>query len=287
VVVPLYNKEKEIKNTLESVLNQSYPSDEIIVVDDGSIDKSQEIVKQFKNVKLIIQQNQGVSVARNRGISEAKNEYICFLDADDLWEEDFLKEIKSLIEKYPDAIFYSTSHKMIDEKGEFIYPKIPKQEGIINNFFEVFSNNYGLINSSSVCIKKSVNPTFPIEEKKGEDICLWMELALKGKLAFSKKALSIYKLNASNRSGEIHKEYPIPCQLKWIYQNRDRVTKDIKKFVYKNILITTYGNNKKFAKNIIEYMKKEKDYFYLLMYLRFFLPTNFLEIVKNIRRKFR
>ena len=286
VVIPLYNKEKEVTNTLKSVLNQTYKADEIIVVDDGSTDNSKEVVKKIKEVKLIKQENCGVSCARNRGVEEAKNEYICFVDADDLWEEDFLEEIKRLIESFPQAIFYSTSHKMIDENGKIIKAKtLHNFFGIVNKFFQTFNSNYGLINSSSVCIKKGVNIFFPVDEKKGEDICLWIELAKEGKLAHSSKPLSIYKLDASNRSGDIYKKPIIPCQLKWIYQNK--ATKDIIKFVHKNILITVYGNNKEFAKEIISYMKKNNDYFYLLLLFRFLLPDSFLEIMKYLRRKIR
>jgi len=298
VVIPLYNKEKEIANTLNSVLNQSYKADEIIVVDDGSTDGSAKIVesftKKFKEIKLIKQNNMGVSAARNRGIEESENEYICFIDADDLWKEDFLYEIKKLIEDFPEAILYSTSHMMIDENGNFIKSKISLDKnfrGYIDNFIKVFKDNYGLINSSSVCIRKSINPKFPVGEKKGQDICLWIELSLKGKLAFVNKPLSIYKLNASNRSGDIHKEPLIPCQLKWIYKNRDRATRDIVKFVYKNILITAYGNavdeKKEFVKNLINFMKQNRDYFWILLLPSLFINRELLAIIKNIRRKLR
>jgi len=288
VVIPLYNKEKEIKQTIESILNQTYKADEIIVVNDGSTDKSVEVVeKYFKDkVKLINQNNLGVSVARNRGIKEARNEYICFLDGDDLWEENFLEEIKNLIIDFPDAIVYSSSHKVIDENGKIFYPKVSLDKnfrGYLNNFIRVFKDNYGIINSSSVCIKKSISPLFPVNEKKGEDICLWIELSLKGKFAFVNKALSIYRLDAINRSGDIYKKPVIPCQLKWIYKNK--ATDEIIKFVHKNILITTYGNDKEFAKEIIKYMKQYNDYFYLLLYPRLFLPSYFLDIVKTFRRK--
>ncbi len=289
VVIPLYNKEKEIKNTIESVLNQSYKADEIIVVDDGSTDNSALVVeKYFKNrVKLIKQKNQGVSKARNRGIKEAKNEYICFLDADDLWEKNFLEEIAKLIKDFPDAIVYSTSHKMIDENGNFINSKVNLDSnfrGYLDNFIKIFKNSYGVINSSSVCIKKSINPSFPINEKKGEDICLWIELSLKGKFAFLNKTLSIYKLNSSNRSGKIHKT-SIPCQLKWIYKNE--ATKDIINFVHKNILITIYGNayNKKFVDAIIDFMKKNKDFYYLYLIPAKFIPLKLMNFIKILRRK--
>jgi len=298
VVIPLYNKEKEIADTLNSVLNQSYKADEIIVVDDGSTDNSAKIVesftKKFKEIKLIRQNNSGETAARNRGVEEAKNEYICFIDADDLWKEGFLYEIKKLIEDFPKAILYSTSHMMIDENGNFIKSKISLDKnfrGYIDNFIKVFKDNYGLINSSSVCIKKSINPKFPVGEKKGGDICLWIELSLKGKFAFVNKPLSIYKLNASNRSGDIHKEPLIPCQLKWIYKNRDIATKDIIKFVHKNILITVYGNavdgKKEFVKNLINFMKQNRDYFWILLLPSLFINRKILTIIKNIRRKLR
>lgn len=292
VIIPLYNKEKEIKNTIESILNQTYKADEIIVVDDGSTDNSAFIIEEYfeDKVKLIKQKNQGVSVARNRGIKEAKNEYLCFIDADDLWENNFLEEIANLIKDFPDAIVYSTSHKMIDENGNIIYSKVSLSKnfrGYLDNFIKIFNNNYGIINSSSVCIKKSVNPIFPIGEKKGEDICLWIELSLKGKFAFINKPLSIYKLDANNRSGDIHQNPVIPCQLKWIYKNKNKAVPDIIKFVHKNIFITVYGNtyNKIFVKEVINFMKENKDLFYILLLPAKIIPSKLMDNIKKIRRK--
>ena len=294
VVIPLYNKEKEIVYTINSVLKQSYKVDEIIVIDDGSTDNSSFVAeKYFKDkITLIKQENCGVSAARNRGIQEVKNEYICFLDADDLWEESFIEEIANLIKNFPEAIVYSTSHKMIDENGNIIKSKVNVPvdfSGYIEDFIKVYKNNYGLINSSSVCIKKSVNPIFPIGEKKGEDICLWIELSLKGKFAFVNKPLSIYKLDSSNRSGVIYKEPVIPCQLKWIYINKDKATKKIIDFVHTNILITVYGNAQdiKIVTNIINYMKDNGDKFYLLLYGAYVIHPRMMNIFRKIRRLLR
>jgi glycosyltransferase involved in cell wall biosynthesis len=270
------------------VLNQSYQPDEIIVVDDGSTDNSKEIVEKFQNIILIKQKNCGETCARNRGIKEAKNEYICFLDADDLWEKEFLQEIKLLISTFTEATFFSTAHDMIDENGTRIKAKsLNNFFGVINNFFKTFNNYYGLINSSSVCIRKSSNILFPAGEKKGEDICVWMELALNGKLAHSSKALSVYKLDASNRSGSIHKDIIIPCQLKWIYQNRKRATKDIINFVHKNILITCYANDREFTKSVIKFMKKNGDLFWIFLIFKFILPDTFIRRVRDFRRKYK
>ena len=84
VIIPTYNREDFILNTIESIKNQTVNVDEIIVIDDGSTDNTKEILKN-QNIKYIYQKNSGVSKARNSGILEAKNEWISFLDSDDTW----------------------------------------------------------------------------------------------------------------------------------------------------------------------------------------------------------
>jgi glycosyltransferase involved in cell wall biosynthesis len=111
IVIPLYNKEKYIKRAITSVLDQTIQDFEIIVVNDGSTDNSTNIVKSITDnrIKLINQENQGVSVARNTGIENTKNEYIAFLDADDKWEPYFLEEIRKLIEINKSAGLFATN----------------------------------------------------------------------------------------------------------------------------------------------------------------------------------
>ena len=103
VVIPLYNKEHYIEKTIRSVLAQTCPDYEVIVVDDGSKDSSLALAKKIEggNIRVIAQENQGVSVARNTGILNASGKYICFLDADDEWRPDYLATIQSLTDKYP------------------------------------------------------------------------------------------------------------------------------------------------------------------------------------------
>ncbi len=103
LIIPVYNFEKYIASTLESVFQQTYPNIEIIVVNDGSQDQSQQIVSDFQNshdnLRLINQDNKGVSVARNTGIEATNGEYILFSDADDLLNPDYvLYLVKNAIE---------------------------------------------------------------------------------------------------------------------------------------------------------------------------------------------
>ena len=103
VVIPLYNKEHYVKATIESVLSQTYPNWELIIVNDGSTDHSESIVLQFqdKRIKYVKQLNQGVSAARNKGLSLAEGAFIAFLDADDIWEKDYLEKMLNLSAAFP------------------------------------------------------------------------------------------------------------------------------------------------------------------------------------------
>ena len=100
VVIPLYNKEKYISRAIKSVIEQTYKIFELIIIDDGSIDNSVNIVKKHKDsrIRLIEQENSGVSATRNKGIKNAKYNYIAFLDADDEWKPNFLDTIVRRIE---------------------------------------------------------------------------------------------------------------------------------------------------------------------------------------------
>ena len=95
VVIPLYNKEHYIEATIRSVLNQTCRDFEVLVVDDGSRDNSLALARKYESdrVRVIAQENQGVSEARNTGIRNAQGEFICFLDADDEWRPDYLATI--------------------------------------------------------------------------------------------------------------------------------------------------------------------------------------------------
>lgn len=203
VIIPLYNKETYIEQSLKSVLNQTFREFELIIVNDGSTDKSLDVVKQInksrnQQINIINQINSGVSVARNSGVKNSKYEYIAFLDADDWWHEDFLKEMSLLIEEYPDAVLYASNYYKVKNKKN-----IPAKIGINNNFkagyinyFKVYSKTFWMpVHSSNTVLKKSAFKDcggFNYSLKFAEDFDLWLKIALKYRIAFLNKRLSYY-----------------------------------------------------------------------------------------------
>lgn len=119
VIIPAYNSEKTIAKTIQSVLNQDYSPIEIIVVNDGSLDYTEKIVKEFKEVKYISQKNSGVSVARNNGLSHANGEFIQYLDADDLLAEGKLRLQVSALQNNNADVAYGDWKKFIEEDSIF------------------------------------------------------------------------------------------------------------------------------------------------------------------------
>lgn len=122
IISPAFNNEKTIKNTIDSVLNQSYSNWEMIIVDDCSSDRTGDIVKKYKDkrIKYIkLDKNSGASVARNVAIKEAKGKYIAFLDCDDIW---FKKKLEKQVKFMEDNNYYFTytDYKYMNKNGKIL-----------------------------------------------------------------------------------------------------------------------------------------------------------------------
>jgi len=117
VIIPVYNGEIFLEDTIKSVLNQNYDNWECIVVDDGSIDGSAAIAKKYEQIIYLYQEHKNVAAARNLGIQKASGEYLAFLDADDIWDTNKLETQINYMEENPDIDYSITKHSLFLTEG--------------------------------------------------------------------------------------------------------------------------------------------------------------------------
>ncbi len=134
VIVPAYNAERTISETLRSLLDQTARDFEIVVVDDGSTDKTPEICHRFKEnspvpIRVFTQQNRRISAARNLGIIKAEGKYVIFLDADDLAENEFVEKLVRAAEKDPEIDISCCSYSLLYQDGRTKPRKLPSEPG--------------------------------------------------------------------------------------------------------------------------------------------------------------
>lgn len=210
VVIPLFNKEAHIIDTINSILKQTVAPRKIIVVDDGSTDNGPLLVECLNNpkVRLIRQKNAGVSAARNTGIEASTTEYVALLDADDQWEPHFLQEMDRLTKQFPDAGIYSAAYQYRDANNHYLNPRIskrycPPKEGILTNFFKAMGDGDLPVTMSSMVMRRSLYNQiggFPLNEPMGEDQDFLFRAALAQPIAYTPNVLAFYVLDSDNRA---------------------------------------------------------------------------------------
>lgn len=211
IVIPLFNKEQEIKNTLESVLTQSFQNFEIIIIDDGSTDRSLQVIKENFNdsrIKIFTQENSGVGGARNHGLRKANGQYIAFIDADDEWDMEYLSTQVRLSQKYKDCKIFGTCYRMVDRSGKINIARIDtdylnfdEEDGVIPDYFELANHSNPPLWTSAVMVeKKAIEEIggFPLGVKSGEDLLTWAKLACRNKIAYCVTPLACYNQGHSN-----------------------------------------------------------------------------------------
>ena len=188
VIIPTYNREKLLLKAIDSVLNQTIKVDEIIVVDDGSNDDTKCIIKNL-DIRYIYQKNSGVSSARNLGIKLASNDWICFLDSDDIWIETKIEKQILFHEENKNILFSHTSEEWIFN-DKIIKQKNHQQKPSGYCFNDNIS--HCLIGPSTVMIHKSIFINIGMFDENlavCEDFDLWLRVLSKYELGFVYKKL--------------------------------------------------------------------------------------------------
>jgi glycosyltransferase involved in cell wall biosynthesis len=204
VVIPMYNVENYIAETLESVLNQTYKNLEIVIVDDGSKDNSASVVKEYLQkhncIKYIIQENSGVSIARNRGVAEATGEFIAFLDSDDLWLPEKLgKQLERIQASSMDAC-YCGYKEYIDGRIGSSFPERYYEGDILVDVLEEKTSTW----TSTLVIRKSIITKNDLVFEKGcnwaEDMEFFAKVMCFTKVCCVKEYLALYRKRENSLS---------------------------------------------------------------------------------------
>lgn len=214
IVMPAYNVEDYIEESIKSVQNQTYKNWELIVVNDGSIDKTQEIVSSMtqKDTRIVLlsQENGGVSKARNRGLDEAKGDYISFLDGDDLWKQNYLSELLAAkgkadlvccgYERFSDYKINTAVH--IPHYNGWILPQIVKK-----NYLDGNLHICSLMINKELLIKKNIR--FTEGCCIGEDTEFIIKVLMAAQVKSVPKSLMLYRIRPGSA-----------LQSEWVWQKR-------------------------------------------------------------------
>lgn len=206
VIIPTYNRAHLVGRAIRSVLNQTYQDFEIIVVDDGSTDNTEEVVKSFNDPRIRYirhEKNRGGSAARNTGIRATYGEFIAFLDSDDEWLPEKLEKQVLICSDEQIGLVY-TGRKVIDsQSGQVLSKIVPDKEG---NVYEQLLERDFIGTCSSVMVKKEA-----LENIKGFDETLparqdwdcWLRIARNYKVACIREVLVIQKTGHIQISGKL------------------------------------------------------------------------------------
>lgn len=256
IIISVYNKEKCIRNTIESVLNQTYNDFEIIIINDGSTDRSEEIISTIedKRIRLITTKNQGASTARNTGIKEATSKYIALLDGDDSWQVEYLQHMYDAICKFPNFKIFTTGVSQNYRTKSVPVPYSFKQQELygIHNYFKASQKNT-VITSSSVVFKASIiekTGLFDPSIITGEDTDLWIRFGIYYEVLFINKQLVYYNFNESSLSNTTYELSKKPKFDKYLTEEKEN--NDLKTFLDRNryslaLLSKLQGDQKHFS----------------------------------------
>lgn len=288
IITPVYNVERCIEKTINSIINQSSKNFELLLIDDGSKDKSIEIAEKLLinsdvNYRIINQENSGVSAARNKGISEAKGEYVCFLDSDDYIHEDYIKLMyeKAAEFKY-DLVF--CDYIQVDSKDNVLVPSTTKflehdisgREGALKQLNCDITIGMGSALYKTSIIKEN-KIFFDSNRKYAEDVVFTVKSLLKMKKIISlNKALMFYvrwDLSVTNSVSLRH----LDCYYSYVdllqYLDSQGDFKEIKKFLieYKipyavSHIFSMLSKDRQFHGELHEFLSKEHVKNYLKSY---------------------
>jgi amino acid adenylation domain-containing protein len=204
VIIPSYNSAKFLPEAIESVLNQTYPVFEIVVVDDGSTDKTKEVCNCYPTVKYIYQENQGASVARNIGMQFSKGEYLLFLDSDDCLLPKAVETGLHYINARPEVgfVFGRYVFQLLNPDGSYTTEDIYGEQPEVASYGTLLASEHKIQCACVIFRRRAVESVggFDPGLRTMEDINLFLRVAREFPIYFHHQIVSQYRYNGSNIS---------------------------------------------------------------------------------------
>lgn len=206
IITPTFNRRRLIGETIDSVLNQKYADYEMIIVDDGSTDNTEEYIKEHysdSRIKFFKQENKGQNFARNLGLQQAQGKFICFLDSDDMWPDYKLSMSLEVFEKNPDVDVVYGYEKIISEQGvEIGQDKIRRYSGkitaklLVENFIGMSA---AMVKADEVHKIGGMDETISV----ADDYSLWLRLSSNCNFYYLDEVLGYYRITSDQISKDI------------------------------------------------------------------------------------
>ena len=209
-IMPVYNRERYLDVAIESVLNQTYQNMELIIVDDGSTDRSLAIARNYRSlypekIRIVTQENQGPSKARNSAIRIANGNLCAFIDSDDLWSPDKIELQVKMLQRHDDASFIYTGYYVVNEGGDVIRECLPDEgmKGFIHDKLWTVENT---ISGGTLLVpthKLIAVGGFDEGLRGAENLDLRIKLSKLGKVYYVNSCLYYYRKHAANLTSEL------------------------------------------------------------------------------------
>jgi glycosyltransferase involved in cell wall biosynthesis len=291
IIIPLYNKENFIENTIQSVLSQTFQDFEIIIVNDGSTDKSEEKVLQFKDdrIRYFSKKNEGVSQTRNFGLTESNADFVAFLDADDYWYPHFLETMHHYCTFFPKQKVFACAIEIETSKKTFPAQYSIRKTGDFEfvNYFRA-SNKESVILTSAAVFRKSIfkkTGLFDAEIKSGQDTDLWIRIGIIYPILFIWKILVRYihdENSLSKNASLMHSKMDFSK-----FEELEKTNSDLKYFLDLNRFSLAVKSKLTHNENQFNYYYNGINLKKLSFKKRFLLslPSNLLQILIGLKLK--
>jgi glycosyltransferase involved in cell wall biosynthesis len=298
VIIPTYNSGAMVRDAIQSVLAQTYSDFEIVVVDDGSTDNTESVVRQFsRRARYFKQENQGVSTARNVGIRKSVGEYLAFLDSDDLWSPEKLAEQVPLLDCDPELGLVYSDWALASDQGiiQTSYLRdLPCRSGYV--FDDLIQS--GFILTSGVVVRRACLEAAGDFDKSlaiAQDYDLWLRISYRWKVALVNKPLLIKRSCDGSLSSDLTKTAMERIALyKKVLRDIPGMTERSRKLVRRQLAVNYWDvgyayfdrlllreARKNFMSSVTYDWKTGKALAYLAAS---YLPSSFVRAVRSVKR---